>query len=82
MEAEDARLYERDAMKSSLMDESDFEGTVVLEQLAGIGRLEEFFDAVDADDVDRAVALMKRAKIDAPTIAVVVKKMRAGDGEH
>jgi hypothetical protein len=64
------------------MDESDFEGTVVLEQLAAIGRLEDFFDAIDSDDVDRATSLMKKAKIDAPTIALVVKKMEESDGEH
>jgi hypothetical protein len=55
---------------------------LVLEQLAEIGRLEDFFDAIDADDTDRAVSLMKRAKIDAPTIAIVVQKMKAADGEH
>lgn len=64
------------------MDESDFEGTLVLEQLAEIDRVEDFFDAIDADDVDRAVSLMKRANVDVPTIAMVVKKMEAADGEH
>ena len=64
------------------MDESDFEGTLVLEQLAEIGRVEEFFDAIDADDTDRAVSLMKRANVDGPTIAMVVRKMKAADGEH
>ena len=64
------------------MDESDFEGTLVLEQLAEIGRLEDFFDAIDADDTERAVSLMKKAKIDRPTIALVVRKMKAADGEH
>jgi hypothetical protein len=64
------------------MDESDFEGTEVLEQLAAIGRVEDFFDAIDADDVSRAVALMRRADVDAPTIAIVVKKMDAADGDH
>lgn len=64
------------------MDESDFEGTVVLEQLAEIGRVEEFFDAVDSDDFERAVALMKKANIDRPTIHMVVKKMKSSDGEH
>lgn len=64
------------------MDEDDFEGTLVLEQLAEIGRVEEFFDAIDQDDVERAASLMRRAKIDAPTIAVIVKKMQAADGEH
>ena len=64
------------------MDDSDFEGTLVLEQLAAIGKVDDFFEAIDADDVDRAVALMKRADVDAATIAVVVRKIEAADGEH
>jgi hypothetical protein len=64
------------------MDEGDFEGTVVLEQLAEIGKVEEFFDAIDADDVSLAKALMKSARVDASTIAMVVKKMQQADGEH
>ncbi len=64
------------------MDETDFEGTLVLEQLAAIGKVEEFFDAIDADDVGRATSLMKKAKVDASTIAVVVRKMEESDGEH
>jgi hypothetical protein len=64
------------------MDERDFEGTLVLEQLAEIGRVEDFFDAVDSDDVERATSLMKKAKIDASTIAMVLRKMEDSDGEH
>jgi hypothetical protein len=64
------------------MDESDFEGTLVLEQLAEIGEVEAFFDAIDADDAQRAASLMKKAKIDASTIAIVLKKMADADGEH
>ncbi len=64
------------------MDESDFEGTLVLEQLARIGRIEDFFDAIDCDDIERASLLMKKAGVDAPTIAMVVKKMQDADGEH
>jgi hypothetical protein len=62
------------------MDEKDFEGTLVLERLAEIGRVEEFFEAVDSDDVQRATSLMKRAKLDPPTIAMVVRKMQDSDG--
>jgi hypothetical protein len=65
-----------------MMDERDFEGTLVLERLAAIGRVEDFFDAIDSDDVQRAVSLMKKAKVDASTIAMVMKKMEDGDGEH
>lgn len=64
------------------MDESDFEGTLVLEKLAEIGEVDAFFDAVDSDDQKTAVVLMKRAKIDAQTIAMVLKKMAQADGEH
>jgi hypothetical protein len=67
---------------ASVMDASDFEGTIVLEQLAAIGRVEDFFDAIDSDDTDRAVSLMKKANIDARSIAIVVKKMKESDGEH
>jgi hypothetical protein len=64
------------------MDETDFEGTLVLEQLATIGKVDEFFEAVDSDDVQRATALMKRAGIDTSTIATVIRKMQESDGEH
>ena len=61
------------------MNEDDFEGTLVLEKLAEIGKVEAFFEAIDSDDFDRARALMKRAHVDTETIAVVLKKMSQGD---
>jgi hypothetical protein len=64
------------------MDESEFEGSLVLEQLAAIGKVEEFFDAVDADDVQRAIQLMRSADLDASTISIVVRKMEESDGNH
>lgn len=64
------------------MDEGAFEGTTVLERLAEVGRLDDFMEAVDEDDVARAMALMRRAGIDARTIAIVARKMESGDGEH
>jgi len=64
------------------MEESEFEGTLVLEQLAAIGKVEEFFDAIDADDIQRAASLMRRAKVDSATIAIVIRKIEEGDGEH
>jgi hypothetical protein len=64
------------------MDDTDFEGTLVLEQLAAIDKVEEFFDAIDSDDVQRATALMKRANVEAATIAIVIRKMEESDGQH
>ena len=64
------------------MDDTDFEGTLVLERLAAIDKVDEFFDAVDSDDVARAITLMKAARLDAATIATVVRKLEEGDSEH
>mgnify|MGYP000334767505 CR=1 FL=1 len=64
------------------MDESEFEGTLVLEKLAEIDKLDEFFEAIDSDDFARAKTLMKKASVDAQTINIVLKKMSAADGKH
>ena len=64
------------------MDDTDFEGTLVLEQLAAVGKVEEFFEAIDADDAQRATTLMKKADVDAATIAIVIRRMEESDGEH
>jgi len=64
------------------MDENDFEGTLVLEKLAAIGEVDSFFDAVDSDDQRKATLLMRKAGIDAPTIAIVLRKMAEADGQH
>lgn len=64
------------------MDESDFEGTLVLEQLAAIDKVDDFFEAIDSDDFERAVSLMKKARIDAETISIVIKKMKNSGHKH
>ncbi len=63
------------------MDENDFEGTLVLEKLAEIGKLDAFFEAIDSDDFGRAQSLMKKAGLDLETIALVLTKMRDADGK-
>ena len=64
------------------MDESDFEGTLVLEHLARVDKLEEFLAAVDSEDFITAKALMLSAHIDSETIAIVLKKMADPYDEH
>jgi hypothetical protein len=68
--------------QEATMEESDFEGTLVLEKLAEIGKLDAFFEAIDSDDFGKAKSLMKRAQVDAETIAMVLQKMGDADGEH
>lgn len=60
------------------MDESDFEGSLVLEKLAEIGELDAFWDAVDSDDFKKAASLMKAAGLDSPTISEVLRQMGEG----
>ena len=64
------------------MDDSDFEGTLVLEKLAELDAVDEFFAAVDADDFDAVKTLMRRARIDSETIETVLQKMADASGEH
>ncbi len=64
------------------MNEDDFEGTLVLEKLAEIHKLDEFFEAIDADDFARAKKLMISAQVDGSTIAIVLLKMLEAQGDH
>ncbi len=64
------------------MDESDFDGTLILEKLAAAGTVDAFFEAVDSDDFEKARQLMRGAGLDASTIQIVMKKMADPDGEH
>ncbi len=61
------------------MEESDFEGTLVLEKLAEIGKVDAFFEAIDVDDFGKAKSLMMRASVSDETIEMVLKKMRDAD---
>lgn len=58
------------------MDENDFEGTLVLEKLAAIGLVEDFFDAIDSDDIEKAILLMKKAQVSVEAMKLVIKKVR------
>ena len=57
------------------MNESEFEGTLILEQLARIDAVDEFMSAADTQDLDKAKALMEQAGIDTETIVMTLKKM-------
>lgn len=64
------------------MDRDEFDGTLVLEKLAEIDKVDDFFDAVDSDNYQAARSLMKLAKIDFETIETVIEKMKEAEGEH
>ncbi|HXH74089.1 MAG TPA: hypothetical protein VNJ08_03945 [Bacteriovoracaceae bacterium] len=61
------------------MDENDFEGSIVLEELAALGLVDDFLDAVDSDDLPKAISLLREAEINEETIAMVLKKVEDGD---
>lgn len=55
------------------MREEDFEGTLILERLAELDWLEQFYNAVDSDDLARVESILKSAGIDSETISAVIK---------
>jgi hypothetical protein len=61
------------------MIDDTWDGTLVLEKLAAIDKLDEFFDAVDEDNFALAEKLMKAARVDADSMAQVLRMM--GEGE-
>lgn len=54
----------------------------MLEKLAAIGKVDDFFEAIDSDDFAKAASLMRRAQVDSETIEIVLKKMAEADGDH
>ncbi len=64
------------------MNETDFEGTLVLEKLAEIGKVDDFFEAIDSDDFGKAKLLMKKANIDSATITLVLQMMADSNHQH
>lgn len=61
------------------MEEKDFEGTLVLEKIAEINKLDEFMEAIDSDDFGHARLLMKKAGVTPDEISIVLKKMHASE---
>lgn len=61
------------------MDESDFEGSLVLERLSEMGMLDEFFEAIDTDNASQVRRILKIANMDNETIEMVLKKLKDGD---
>ena len=51
------------------------EGSEVLEKLAEVGKVQEFYDAVDKDDFHAVEGLLEFANVDEDTIAWVLKEM-------
>lgn len=62
------------------MKEEDFEGSVVLERLAAMNLVDEFFDAVDSDDLTEILALLRQAGIDDETIEEVLNQIEEFNG--
>lgn len=57
------------------MDEEDFEGSQILERLASLNLVDEFFGAIDSDNFEEVESILEHAGIDEETIARVLKQM-------
>jgi len=75
-------MINKDQAKRLYMKTNEFDGSLVLEMLAAVNKLDEFYEAIDSDDFAFARNLMVSAGIDKETITWVVDKMHEADGEH
>lgn len=57
------------------MDEEDFEGSHILERLASLNLVDEFFHAIDSDNFKEVENMLEHAGIDDDSIAKVLKQM-------
>ena len=64
------------------MTEDDFEGTLILEQLARIDAVDDFMAAADTQDYEQARALMTQAGVEEAAQLIVLKKMADPYDEH
>lgn len=64
------------------MDVNSFEGSKILEKLAEINRLDDFFEAIDSDNFSKIKSLLKQAQIDTQTASLVLKKIIDSSDEH
>ena len=65
-----------------VMGQDDFEGSRILEQLAARGLVDDFLEAIDSDDVEGIISLLRDAEVDDESIQVVLKKLLSSDGKH
>ena len=59
-----------------MMDEFEFEGSLLLEKLAALNLVDDFYAAIDSDDLSEVVSLLRDAEVDEETIAIVIKKIQ------
>ncbi|MFN8846508.1 MAG: hypothetical protein ACK5W9_06620 [Bdellovibrionales bacterium] len=57
------------------MIKKQFEGTLILEKLTEINKLEAFYDAIDSDDFSLVKNLMIRARIDSEVIQAIMEEI-------
>lgn len=53
----------------------DFDGSEILAELASRGLLEKFFEAVDNDDLDRIIHLLRSIDIEEDAIREVLEQL-------
>lgn len=58
--------------------ELDFEGTLVLEKLATVNLIDDFFEAVDSDNLHEVEILLRQAEVDDETIEEVLRQIEEG----
>ena len=61
------------------MNDELLEGTLVLEKLNEMNLLDDFYEAVDEDNLEKVQLILKRARIDSATIAMILREIEDGE---
>ena len=70
------------AARAMEVDDRAFLTDLFTERAIPIDKVDEFFDAIDSDDVERATTLMKAARVEPSDIATVIRKMENADDDQ
>lgn len=61
------------------MTEENYEGSLILEKLAEIGKLDEFYELIDSDDFEKISYIMREAGFNSETIRITLEKISDGE---
>ncbi len=57
------------------MNKDEYEGSSVLEILAQEGLIDDFYEAVDSDNIEKAISVMRKAQIEEDVIELTIRQI-------
>jgi hypothetical protein len=55
----------------------EYEGSLILEQLTEHGLVDDFLEAIDSDDINKVVSILRKAGVEDSTIKLVLEEIQS-----